>query len=284
MTHQSRAEAEAERILADAEVIQLSRHEPEQFTLLFRRHAPHIQRYVTRRLGPDAADDIVAETFLLAFRQRDRYDQSRADARPWLYGIATNLIGRHRRAEVRLYRAVARQRSFDMRADPVGEPFTDRVDDRVSAGTAASLLAKALGGLSAEDSWTTADGSLSFYADGIMAYGQAQTLYSHLGSLPSDQRALDAYLAKLGNTSSKVTQTNKDVADFFSIQDLLSTDVLSPSLNAELYQALADIPAIQVKSHVTDAAGRAGVAFVLPETSQSANLEIILDASDYSYL
>jgi len=39
-----------------------------------------------------------------------------------------------------------------------------------------------------------------------------------------------------------------------------------------------------VKSHVTDVAGRAGVAFVLPETSQSANLEIILDASDYSYL
>jgi hypothetical protein len=51
-----------------------------------------------------------------------------------------------------------------------------------------------------------------------------------------------------------------------------------------LYRALGDIPTIQVKSHVTDVAGRAGVAFVLPETSQSANLEIILDASDYSYL
>jgi len=38
--------------------------------MLFRRHAPHIQRYVIRRLGPDAADDIVAETFLLAFRHR----------------------------------------------------------------------------------------------------------------------------------------------------------------------------------------------------------------------
>ena len=144
MTHESRAEAE--RTLDDAEVIQLSRHEPEQFTLLFRRHAPHIQRYVTRRLGPDAADDIVAETFLLAFRQRDRYDQSRADARPWLYGIATHLIGRHRRSEVRLYRALARTG-----ADPVVEPFTDRVDDRVSASKAASLLAKALGGLSAEN-------------------------------------------------------------------------------------------------------------------------------------
>lgn len=50
--------------------VQLSRHEPEHFTLLFRRHAPYIQRYVVRRTGQDAADDIVAETFLLAFRQR----------------------------------------------------------------------------------------------------------------------------------------------------------------------------------------------------------------------
>lgn len=140
MTHQSRDDD-----LDDAAVIQLSRHEPEQFTLLFRRHAPHIQRYVARRLGPDAADDIVAETFLLAFRQRDRYDQSRPDARPWLYGIATNLIGRHRRAEIRLYRALARTG-----ADPVAEPFTDRVDDRVSATTSARRLAAALARLSAE--------------------------------------------------------------------------------------------------------------------------------------
>ena len=44
---------------ADAAVIELSWHEPEQFALLFNRHAPRIQRYVVRRLGPDAADDIV---------------------------------------------------------------------------------------------------------------------------------------------------------------------------------------------------------------------------------
>ncbi len=90
---------------SDADVIELSRREPEQFAVLFRRHAPQIQRYVLRRLGPDAADDVVAETFLLAFRQRDRYDLARLDARPWLYGIATNLIGRHRRAEIRQYPA-----------------------------------------------------------------------------------------------------------------------------------------------------------------------------------
>jgi RNA polymerase sigma factor (sigma-70 family) len=144
MTQHSRTEAEADAD-TDAAVIRLSRHEPEQFTVVFRRHAPYIQRYVARRLGPDAADDIVAETFLAAFRQRDSYDFTRADARPWLYGIATNIIGRHRLAETRQYRAVARSG-----ADPVTESFTDQVDNRVSAGAASRRLAVGLARLSAE--------------------------------------------------------------------------------------------------------------------------------------
>ncbi len=146
MKQQSRAEAEAEPGAdTDAVVIQLSRHAPEHFTALFRRHAPYMQRYVVRRVGRDAADDIVAETFLLAFRQRDSYDLSRADARPWLYGIATNLIARHRRAETALYRALARTGT-----DPVAESFTERVDDRVSASAAGRRLAAGLARLSEE--------------------------------------------------------------------------------------------------------------------------------------
>lgn len=143
----------------DASVIARSRSEPEAFSILFRRHAPRIQRYIARRIGPDAAEDVVAETFLLAFRQRDRYDPARADAMPWLYGIATNLIGRHRRTEIRMYQAVVRTG-----ADPVTEPFTDRIDaavsvDRALAAALASLPARyrdplllvAWGGLSYEE-------------------------------------------------------------------------------------------------------------------------------------
>jgi len=129
---------------SDAEVIRLSLSTPERFEALFYRHAPHIQRYAVRRLGADAADDIVAETFLLAFRQRASYDPAREDARPWLYGIATNLIGRHHRQEARLYRALARTG-----ADAVTAPFTDQSDDRVTAGAASRRLAAALAGLSA---------------------------------------------------------------------------------------------------------------------------------------
>jgi hypothetical protein len=58
----------------DAAVIRRSHDEPEHFAVLFRRYAPGVQRYVRRRLGVSAADDVVAETFLAAFHRRDRYD------------------------------------------------------------------------------------------------------------------------------------------------------------------------------------------------------------------
>jgi RNA polymerase sigma factor (sigma-70 family) len=131
-------------MLDDAAVIRLSLAEPEYFEVLFQRHAPSIQRYVVRRLGADAADDIVSETFLLAFRQRAGYDTTRGDALPWLYGIATHLLSRHRRNEIRLYKALARTGT-----DPVTVPFTDRVDERVTATAASRRLASALAGLSA---------------------------------------------------------------------------------------------------------------------------------------
>jgi RNA polymerase sigma factor (sigma-70 family) len=126
----------------DAEIIQRSLREPERFAALFHRHAVEIRRYVARRLGPDVADDITAETFLVAFRQRERYDIRRPSARPWLYGIATNLVGGHRRAETRLYRRMVRTG-----VDPVAEPFAELVEDRVSAQAARLGLAAALAGL-----------------------------------------------------------------------------------------------------------------------------------------
>jgi RNA polymerase sigma factor (sigma-70 family) len=128
----------------DASVIERSRNEPEVFEVVFRRHADQIHRYTARRIGADAAADVVAETFLLAFRQRERYDMSSASARPWLYGIATNLIGRYRRAEVRQYRALAR-----VGIDRVAESFTDRVDEQVSASALNQRLAAALAALPA---------------------------------------------------------------------------------------------------------------------------------------
>jgi RNA polymerase sigma factor (sigma-70 family) len=128
----------------DASLIVASRTDPERFAVLFRRHAQEIMRYVARRLGQDAAEDVVAETFLVAFDRRPRYDVSRPDARPWLYGIAANLIRRHRRSEVRTLRALARGG-----VDPIIEPFTDAVENRVHADSRSRALAGAIAGLPA---------------------------------------------------------------------------------------------------------------------------------------
>jgi RNA polymerase sigma-70 factor (ECF subfamily) len=184
--------AASEDAANDAVIIQRSRHDPEQFAALFRRHAPEIQRYVVRRLGIDAADDVVADTFLAAFRQRDRYDQARTDARPWLYGIATNLIGRHRRSEIRQYRALARTG-----VDPVTEPFTDRVDAAVSANSATRGLAAALAKLPAAHRDT-----LLLLAWGDLTYEQAaQALGVPMGTIRSRaSRARAKLRCTLGNT------------------------------------------------------------------------------------
>jgi RNA polymerase sigma-70 factor (ECF subfamily) len=130
----------------DGELIAASLTQPELFAQLFDCYAPAIHRYAARRLGTDAADDLTAETFLTAFRVRARYDTTHVCARPWLYGIAGRLIGRHRRQEVRALKILARTGT-----DPVAESWTEAADDRLTAQAAAGPLAGALAGLSTGD-------------------------------------------------------------------------------------------------------------------------------------
>jgi RNA polymerase sigma factor (sigma-70 family) len=130
----------------DAAVIQSSWLEPERFAVLFDRHAPHIHRYLARRAGRQVADDLVAETFLTAFAKRDRYDLGYSDARPWLYGIATNLVGQHRRDEARQYRIM--QRAV---AEPEVPDHADQVAAGVTAQATRALLDAALAALPAGD-------------------------------------------------------------------------------------------------------------------------------------
>jgi len=82
--------------------------DPELFTEVHDRYFATIYRYVASRLGAQIAEDIAAETFLVAFDRRATFDAERGDLRVWLFGIATNLVARHRRKEARHYRALAR--------------------------------------------------------------------------------------------------------------------------------------------------------------------------------
>jgi hypothetical protein len=129
-----------------------------------------------------------------------------------------------------------------------------------------------------EPGWMTADGKVTYGGAGII--GNPIFPYNKIDSLPRDPAKLLTYFR--GMDSDKAD--NNSVVEFSQIDSMLFGMVLPSWLQAEMFHALALIPAIQVKDHVTDIAGRAGVAFVLPETKQSEKQEIILDASDYHLL
>jgi RNA polymerase sigma factor (sigma-70 family) len=131
---------------ADAAVIQLSWEEPAHFAAIFDRYFARIHLYLARRVGALAADDLAGEVFLAAFEQRRRYDVTRDEAAPWLYGIATNMVGTHHRQERRHYAALARARG-----GPAWQDDEALVTDRLAATAAGPALAAAIGRLSRGD-------------------------------------------------------------------------------------------------------------------------------------
>ena len=115
---------------SDADVIAASLAEPAAFGAIFDRHASTMLRYFGRRVEPAAAEGLLGEVFRIAFEQRASFDPSRASARPWLYGIAANLVGRHRRSERRRLHAMARlaARQPTDQNDVVGEQAAGSLD------------------------------------------------------------------------------------------------------------------------------------------------------------
>jgi RNA polymerase sigma-70 factor (ECF subfamily) len=120
---------------------------PEVFAEIFDRHAPAIHAYLSRRVG-ELADDVLSETFLAAFHCRDRYRPERLDVRPWLYGIAANLLRRHRREELARYRALARSAA---QAPDRALDDTNAAVDRLDAQALRPALATALADLDERD-------------------------------------------------------------------------------------------------------------------------------------
>jgi RNA polymerase sigma-70 factor (ECF subfamily) len=133
-------------MLDDDAVIAQSWQQPDRFAVLFDRHAAYIHRYLARRAGPETADDLVAETFLTAFRKRHRYRRGYASARPWLYGIATHLVAQH-------HRDMARQHRMHQAAGPAPDApdFSERAAARVTATAIRPVLDEALACLPARD-------------------------------------------------------------------------------------------------------------------------------------
>jgi RNA polymerase sigma factor (sigma-70 family) len=142
-----------------------------EFGRLFDSYAAPLHTYLARRVGAEPARDLVSETFLVALNQRHAYDPRLGAARSWLYGIATNLLRRHVRHEVRGLRATARAANQVPQRESAHD---NRVAERVDATVLAVRLAGALAALSDGDrdvllltSWGGLDSTEVAHALGI---------------------------------------------------------------------------------------------------------------------
>ncbi|MEX0989657.1 MAG: RNA polymerase sigma factor [Actinomycetota bacterium] len=130
---------------SDADLIAESLQDPARFSAVFERHFVSVHRYLSRRAGTDVGDELAAETFAQAFASRSGFDRARTDARPWLFGIATNLLRHHRRAERAQLDAYSRQAGREeRRVEPA-------FDERASMALAVPHVARALRSLRVED-------------------------------------------------------------------------------------------------------------------------------------
>jgi RNA polymerase sigma-70 factor (ECF subfamily) len=120
----------------DAELIARSLGGDEDaFVAVVRRHEAAVGAYLARRVGRDAAEDLLGEVWVAAFRSRASYDRSFPDAAPWLFGVAHNTLRRHWRS-----RPAEEPVADASRLEPGWDPW-GAVDDRVDG---ASVLRRAL--------------------------------------------------------------------------------------------------------------------------------------------
>jgi RNA polymerase sigma factor (sigma-70 family) len=131
---------ESQQEPSDGEEINASIADPQRFGPVADRHFPEIFRYISRRIGIDLAEDLACETLVIAFESRARYDTARGDARPWLYGIATNLIRRHRRTEGRKLSAYEKTRSRHVLPPDEGELLIEHLDHVSKLGRVADAF------------------------------------------------------------------------------------------------------------------------------------------------
>jgi RNA polymerase sigma-70 factor, ECF subfamily len=149
----------ASRLSEDGAAIARSLHHPEAFANVFDRHFAFVHRYVARRASRDRADDVASQTFTVAFAHRGRYRDDLGTARPWLLGIATNLMRAEHRGDARVALIVERLGSeattSSSGAPPAGASAASEDDGRLSMALAHlqpeqrdALLLHALGELS----------------------------------------------------------------------------------------------------------------------------------------
>jgi RNA polymerase sigma-70 factor (ECF subfamily) len=90
--------------------------------VIYAQHYARVLGYVLRRVDhPDQAADVLAETFLVAWRRLDQVPEGER-ARLWLYGVARRILANHRRGERRRTQLADRLRAEVSAGGSIGEP------------------------------------------------------------------------------------------------------------------------------------------------------------------
>ena len=95
----------------------------DRFNTLYRTHRAAVLRYASRRSDPDTARDVVAETFLVAWRKHAAIPDDPDQVQPWLYGVARRVLANAERSAHRSHRLAMRLRQV-IREDQVPDPAT----------------------------------------------------------------------------------------------------------------------------------------------------------------
>lgn len=113
----------------------------DRFNAIYHVHHQAVLRYAARRTDPDTASDVVAETFLVAWRKLDDVPADPGQAEPWLYAVARRVLANAERTRRRSQRVTARL-SWQGDDDQVPDPATV-VSERQRVRQALSTLAEA---------------------------------------------------------------------------------------------------------------------------------------------
>jgi RNA polymerase sigma factor (sigma-70 family) len=109
----------------------------ERFTALYDRHYRSVLGYALLRAGQDVAEDVVSETFLVAWR---RLDELPDPPLPWLLGVTRNLLHKQYDSGRRRQALADRITAATTTEDLAGPDVAERVVEREAARAALSAL------------------------------------------------------------------------------------------------------------------------------------------------
>jgi len=172
----------------------------ERFELLFRECYPLVRAYALRRAAPDAAQDVVADTFLVAWRRLDDVPQ---DALPWLYATARRVLANQRRSAGRseaLAERLAHATSLTGERDP-GEAVADAELLRLAVNRLSDRSREALTLVA----WEGLDGTRAARAAGCSKAAFAVRLHRARAQLAAELAALEAHAVDMEPKSLEAT-------------------------------------------------------------------------------